>query len=91
MSTAVCRPLAGPVPAVNQVDEMLRDRSRAEALLGHVDKLLLMLSMLFRMAHSTHLTNPDVSEEDVVRLCRCLLGTLCEVFVKMFQCFAHSD
>ena len=62
-----------------QIDEVLRDEERAEALSGHVDKLLLMLSMQFRMAHSKHMSDPEVSRDDVIRLYRCLLSTLLQV------------
>ena len=62
-----------------QIDEVLKDEERAEVLVGHVDKLLLMLSMQFRMAHSTHMSNPEVSRDDVIRLYRCLLSTLLQV------------
>ena len=64
-----------------QIDEVLRDEDRAEAISGHIDKLLLMLSMQFRMAHSTHMSNPNVSREDVVRLYRCLLSTMLDVSI----------
>ncbi|XP_070200256.1 cytoskeleton-associated protein 5-like isoform X2 [Littorina saxatilis] len=68
------------IQALAQIDEVLRDEDRAEALAAHVDKLLLMLSMQFRMAHSTHMSDPEVSPNDVVRLYRCLLSTLLQIF-----------
>ncbi|KAK7477171.1 hypothetical protein BaRGS_00031556, partial [Batillaria attramentaria] len=68
------------IQALAQIDEVLKEEERAEALSGHVDKLLLMLSMQFRMAHSTHMGDPEVSGDDVVKLYRCLLSTLLQLF-----------
>lgn len=68
------------IQALAQIDEVLRDDQRAEVLCGHVDKLLLMLSMQFRMAQSRHVSDPEVTKEDVVRLYRCLLSTLLQIF-----------
>ncbi|XP_076471814.1 cytoskeleton-associated protein 5-like isoform X2 [Babylonia areolata] len=68
------------VQALAQIDEVLRDEDRAEALSGHVDKLLLMLSVQFRMAHSTHMSDAQVPRTEVVRLYRCLLSTLLQIF-----------
>ncbi|KAL8599784.1 hypothetical protein ACOMHN_052297 [Nucella lapillus] len=68
------------VQALAQIDEVLKVEERAEALSGHVDKLLLMLSVQFRMAHSTHMSDSQVPRSQVVRLYRCLLSTLLQIF-----------
>lgn len=68
------------VQALAQIDEVLKVEERAEALSGHVDKLLLMLSVQFRMAHSTHMSDPQVPGNEVIRLYRCLLSTLLQIF-----------
>lgn len=64
------------IQALAQIDELLKDEERAHLLGGHVDQLMLHISMQFRMTLSTHMNNDDVPKEEVVRLYRCLLGTL---------------
>ncbi|XP_048241542.1 cytoskeleton-associated protein 5-like isoform X2 [Haliotis rufescens] len=64
------------IQALVQVDEVLKDEERAEIMAGHVDQLLLTLSMQFKMVYSTHMGDEDTPKDDVVRLYRCLLGTL---------------
>lgn len=63
----------------SQIDEVLKEEERAEVLAGHLDKLLLMLSMQFRMAHSTFMGDPETPRDEVVRLYRCLLSTVLQV------------
>ncbi|XP_062581374.1 cytoskeleton-associated protein 5-A-like [Saccostrea cucullata] len=64
------------IQALAQIDELLKDEEHARLLGDHVDQLMLHISMQFRMTLSTHMNNEDVPKEDVVRLYRCLLGTL---------------
>lgn len=64
------------IQALAQIDELLKDEERARLLGGHIDQLMLHISMQFRMTLSTHMNNDDVPKEEVVRLYRCLLGTL---------------
>ena len=62
-----------------QIDELLKDEERARLLGGHMDQLMLHISMQFRMTLSTHMNNEEVPREEVVRLYRCLLATLLAV------------
>ncbi len=64
---------------VLQIDELLKDEERAEIMSGHVDQLLLTLSIEFKMVYSTHMGDEETSKDDVLRLYRCLLGTLLAV------------
>lgn len=68
------------IQALAQIDEVLKEEERAEVLAGHLDKLLLMLSMQFRMAHSTFMGDPETPRDEVVRLYRCLLSTVLQIF-----------
>ncbi|XP_022338484.2 cytoskeleton-associated protein 5-like [Crassostrea virginica] len=64
------------IQALAQIDELLKDDERARLLGGHMDQLMLHISMQFRMTLSTHMNNEEVPREEVVRLYRCLLATL---------------
>lgn len=58
---------------------MLKDGDKVSVMEDHVEQLLVAMSMQFKMAYSTHMGDEDAPKEDVIRLYRCLLGTLLSV------------
>ena len=64
-----------------QIDEVLKDKEKGEVMVTHVEQLLLAMSMQFKMAYTTHMEDEDTNKDDVVRLYRCLLGTLLAVSI----------
>jgi len=62
-----------------QIDEVLRDREKVCVMEDHVEQLLVAMSMQFKMAYSTHMGDDDTPKQDVIRLYRCLMGTLIAV------------
>ncbi|KAL3842600.1 hypothetical protein ACJMK2_020593 [Sinanodonta woodiana] len=75
------RDITTSLQALSQIDEVLKDKEKAaEIMASHVEQLLIALSMQFKMVYSTHMGDEQASSEDVVRLYRCLLGTLLALF-----------
>ncbi|ESO97492.1 hypothetical protein LOTGIDRAFT_228176 [Lottia gigantea] len=68
------------IQALAQIDEVLKDKERSEILIEHVDQLVLLLSMQFKMVYSTCMGDESTSKDDVIRLYRCLLCTLLATF-----------
>jgi len=74
-----------------QIDEVLKNEDRAEMMINHVDQLLLSLSMQLKMVYSTHMGNEFTEKDDVIRLYRCLLGTLLAVSILQHTSYFCCD
>ncbi|XP_013397900.1 cytoskeleton-associated protein 5-like, partial [Lingula anatina] len=68
------------IQSLAQIDGMLKKEDRAELLTNHVDQLLVAITVQLKMAHTKHMGDPNTDSEDVITLCRALLGTLLELF-----------
>ncbi|XP_060086364.1 cytoskeleton-associated protein 5-like [Ylistrum balloti] len=68
------------IQALAQIDEVLKEEGRAEVMVNHVDQLLLSMSMQLKMVYSTHMGSKSTAKDNVIRLYRCLLGTLLALF-----------
>ncbi|XP_023239725.1 cytoskeleton-associated protein 5-like [Centruroides sculpturatus] len=69
------------VEAFAQVEEVLRQEDKAEAVLGsRVDQLLLMGALQYRLAHNKHMADENICKADVIRLYRCVSMTLLSLF-----------
>lgn len=62
-----------------QIDSVLKDGSCAEIFSSHMDQFLLAMSMQFKMAYSTHMEDLNTMKDEVIKLYRCLMGTLLAV------------
>lgn len=62
-----------------QIDQVLKDKEKQEVMVNHIDKLLLTLSMQLKMVYSKHMADEMTLKEDVMKLYRCLLGTVLDV------------
>jgi hypothetical protein len=69
-----------------QIDEVLLDDDKSEAIVSHVDQLLITCTLQLRVTYSKHMSihldgtarNVD-AQHDVLRLYKCLLATLLSV------------
>lgn len=68
------------IQALAQIDEVLKEEGRAEVMGNHVDQLLLSMSMQMKMVYSTHMGSKSTPKDNVIRLYRCLFGTLLALF-----------
>ena len=64
---------------VFQIDEVLKTEGRAQVMTSHMDQLLMMLSMQFKLVYSTFMGDPLTNRDDIIKLYKCLLGTLLAV------------
>ncbi|KAK6191581.1 hypothetical protein SNE40_003232 [Patella caerulea] len=66
------------IQALAQIDDVLKERP--EILIDHIDQLVLLLSMQFKMVYSTCMGDENTPRDDIIRLYRCLLCTLLATF-----------
>lgn len=62
-----------------QIDDVLKDSDKSEALASHVDQLLLACTLQLRCACTRHSEIEDGIHPDVIRLYKCLLATILSV------------
>ena len=66
-----------------QIDEVLLDDEKCEALVSHVDQLLITCTLQLRVTYSKHMSmhvdGSSAVQQDVLSLYRCLLSTLISV------------
>lgn len=58
---------------------MLRDSEKADVLQVHIDQLLVVCSLQFRMLLNKHIDDPSAPRETITRLFQALLATLFSV------------
>ena len=71
---------------MQQIDEVLGDPEKSEAIVSHVDQLLITCTIQLRVTYSKHMSSylDNTShglntQHDVLRLYKCLLATLLSV------------
>ena len=66
-----------------QIDEVLLDDEKCEALVTHVDHLLITCTLQLRVTYSKHMSlhvdGGSALQDDVLSLYKCLLATLLSV------------
>jgi len=67
-----------------QIDEVLMDDEKCEALVTHVDHLLIACTLQLRVTYSKHMSlhmdsSNSALQQDVISLYRCLLATVLAV------------
>uniref|UniRef100_T1JI26 TOG domain-containing protein n=1 Tax=Strigamia maritima TaxID=126957 RepID=T1JI26_STRMM len=68
------------VNSLAQIDEFLKDESRAELMQSCVDQLILAESLQLRMVYSRHMSDESTNWRDLLKLYRCLTMTLVTLF-----------
>uniref|UniRef100_A0A8C8GVI9 TOG domain-containing protein n=1 Tax=Oncorhynchus tshawytscha TaxID=74940 RepID=A0A8C8GVI9_ONCTS len=66
--------------ALAQIDEVLRQESIAEVMVGHTDQFLIATSLQLRLAHSTHMADTRLPREDIFKLYSCAIGNMLTLF-----------
>ena len=67
------------IQALAQIDEVFKDVEKREMMVGHIDQLLLTTSIQLRMSYTKHMGDNETPQSEVIRLYRCILGTLLAV------------
>ncbi|XP_070564717.1 cytoskeleton-associated protein 5-like isoform X2 [Ptychodera flava] len=68
------------VQALAQIDEVLKDEEKSEALSNHIDQLLVVTALQLRMAFTKYMGEDEQSQENVIKLYRCLVACLMSLF-----------
>lgn len=66
--------------ALAQMDEVLRQESIAEVMVGHTDQFLIATALQLRLAHSTHMADTRLPREDILKLYSCAIGNMLTLF-----------
>lgn len=68
------------IQALAQIDEVLRQEDKAEAMSGHIDQFLIATVMQLRLVYNTHMADERLDRDDIVRLYSCIIGNMISLF-----------
>uniref|UniRef100_A0A8C5MTL3 Cytoskeleton associated protein 5 n=1 Tax=Leptobrachium leishanense TaxID=445787 RepID=A0A8C5MTL3_9ANUR len=68
------------IQALAQIDEVLRQEDKAEAMSGHIDQFLIATFMQLRLVYNTHMADERLDKEEIVRLYSCIIGNMISLF-----------
>ncbi|XP_030056735.1 cytoskeleton-associated protein 5 isoform X2 [Microcaecilia unicolor] len=68
------------VQALAQIDEVLRQEDKAEAMSGHIDQFLIATFMQLRLVYYTHMADEKLEKDEIVRLYSCIIGNMISLF-----------
>ncbi|XP_053304724.1 cytoskeleton-associated protein 5 isoform X2 [Spea bombifrons] len=68
------------IQALAQLDEVLRQEDKAEAMSGHIDQFLIATFMQLRLVYNTHMADERLDKDDIVRLYSCIIGNMISLF-----------
>nr|XP_015194853.1 PREDICTED: cytoskeleton-associated protein 5 isoform X1 [Lepisosteus oculatus]XP_015194854.1 PREDICTED: cytoskeleton-associated protein 5 isoform X1 [Lepisosteus oculatus]XP_015194855.1 PREDICTED: cytoskeleton-associated protein 5 isoform X1 [Lepisosteus oculatus] len=68
------------IQALAQIDEVLRQEDKAEAMSGHIDQFLIATFMQLRLIYNTHMADERQDKEDIVKLYSCIIGNMLSLF-----------
>ncbi|XP_077317578.1 cytoskeleton-associated protein 5 isoform X5 [Lithobates pipiens] len=68
------------IQALAQIDEVLRQEDKAEAMSGHIDQFLIATIMQLRLIYNTHMADERLDKDDIVRLYSCIIGNMISLF-----------
>lgn len=78
MCDSLCNPCASPCP---QIDEVLRQEDKADAMSGHIDQFLIATFMQLRLIYNTHMADDRLDKKDIFKLYSCIIGNMLSVSV----------
>uniref|UniRef100_A0A8C3XB01 Cytoskeleton associated protein 5 n=1 Tax=Cyanoderma ruficeps TaxID=181631 RepID=A0A8C3XB01_9PASS len=68
------------IQALTQIDEVLKQEDKAEAMSGHIDQFLIATFMQLRLIYNTHMADEKLDKDDIVRLYSCIIGSMITLF-----------
>ncbi|NXX94075.1 CKAP5 protein, partial [Centropus bengalensis] len=68
------------IKALAQIDEVLRQEDKAEAMSGHIDQFLIATFMQLRLIYNTHMADEKLDKEEIVKLYSCIFGSMFSLF-----------
>lgn len=69
-----------PFPCdILQIDEVLRQADKAEAMSGHIDQFLIATFMQLRLIYNTHMADDRLDKKDIFKLYSCIIGNMLSV------------
>ncbi|XP_044126163.1 cytoskeleton-associated protein 5 isoform X1 [Bufo gargarizans] len=68
------------IQALAQIDEVLRQEDKAEAMSGHIDQFLIATFMQLRLVYNTHMADERLDKDDIIRLYSCIIGNMISLF-----------
>lgn len=69
-----------------QIDEVLRQADKAEAMSGHIDQFLIATFMQLRLIYNTHMADDRLDKKDIFKLYSCIIGNMLSVSLKTLHC-----
>uniref|UniRef100_A0A8C7SJI1 Cytoskeleton associated protein 5 n=1 Tax=Oncorhynchus mykiss TaxID=8022 RepID=A0A8C7SJI1_ONCMY len=64
------------IQALAQIDEVLRQEDKAEAMSGHIDQFLIATFMQLRLIYNTHMADDRLDKKDIFKLYSCIIGNM---------------
>ncbi|NXB93753.1 CKAP5 protein, partial [Vidua chalybeata] len=68
------------IQALTQIDEVLKQEDKAEAMSGHIDQFLIATLMQLRLIYNTHMADEKLDKDEIVRLYSCIIGSMITLF-----------
>ncbi|KAM6131157.1 cytoskeleton-associated protein 5 isoform 2-T2 [Pterocles gutturalis] len=68
------------IQALAQIDEVLRQEDKAEAMSGHIDQFLIATLMQLRLIYNTHMADEKLDKDEIVKLYSCIIGSMISLF-----------
>lgn len=62
-----------------QIDEVLRQKDKAEAMSGHIDQFLIATFMQLRLIYNTHMADDRLDKKEIFKLYSCIIGNMLSV------------
>ena len=76
------------ITALSQLDEVLQSEERCCQLAPHVDQLLILATLQYRLVLNTKMSTPTVNKEECIKIYRSL--TNCVMMVSEFNGFSNA-
>ncbi|XP_048856026.1 cytoskeleton-associated protein 5-like isoform X1 [Brienomyrus brachyistius] len=68
------------IQALAQIDEVLRQKDKAEAMSGHIDQFLIATFMQLRLIYNTHMADDRLDKKEIFKLYSCIIGNMLSLF-----------
>lgn len=66
-----------------QIDEVLRQESKVDAMSGHIDQFLIATFMQLRLIYNTHMADEKLNKSEILKLYSCIIGNMITVWFSM--------